>query len=250
MRAVVTHTPTNAEFFEVLASGHHGYPQPQDDYRKVYEDVCPRCGIHGRQIHPFRLKESGLAPHSAFLQLNWVFDAFFVQRQVAAALASAGTGGISFGPVLDHRNGSEINDRVQLLIPTIVACAETTRLFAMTCRPDNEEMIKLRARFPDWKSATDSANYPPETYCGRVKHHPPTSVGITAPVDVDLPDLFQTEEWFGSGAGAFRLTLASERFVEIVQQHSWRGIEFRRAEQGGLSERTCDPRPTGPPKSA
>jgi hypothetical protein len=243
----VTRLQKNAKFFEVLASGHHGYPQPQDDYlRTVYETACLRCGIHGRQIHPFRVRKSPLAPHSAFLQLNWVFDAFFVHPKVADILALAGITGIGFGPVVDHRTGREIDDRVQLLIETIVSCAETTRLFAMTCRPDNEEIIRLRGRFPTWKS--NFANYPPETYCGRLKHHRPTAVGISNLEDRDLPDVFQTEEWFGSGAGASRLTLASERLVEVVQQLGWRGVEFRSAEQGGYSERICEPRPVGPPK--
>ena len=244
----MTRTQTNAKFFQVLASGHHGYPQPQDDYRSaVYEDACPRCGIHGRQMHPFRFRKSLLAPHSAFFQLNWVFDAFFVHRNVADTLALAGITGIAFGPVVYHRNGGEINDRVQVLIETIVSCAETSRLFAMTCRPDNEETMRLRDKFPNWKS--NFAAYPPETYCGRLKHHPPTSVGIAALADRDVPDLFQTEEWFGSGALAFRSTLASERFVDIVQQQGWRGIEFRSAEQNGYSERTCEPRSVGPYKS-
>jgi hypothetical protein len=149
----VTRPQTTAEFFEVLASGHHGYPQPQDDYHKaVYENACPRCGIHGRQIHPFRFTKSLLAPHSAFLQLNWVFDAFFVHREVADTLILAGVTGITFRSVVNHRTGSEINDRVQMLIETIVSCGETTRLFAMTCRPDNEEVIGLRNKFPNWKS--------------------------------------------------------------------------------------------------
>lgn len=238
-------TQTNATFFEVLASGHHGYPQPQDNYRGVYADACLRCGMHGRQIHPFRFRKSGLAKHSAFLQLNWVFDAFFVHREVADTLALGRLTGIAFGPVLDHRTGGEISDRVQVLMDTTVACAETTRLFAMTCRPDNEEMIRLRDKFPNWKLGF--ASYPPGTYCGRTKHHRPTSVGITTLADRNVPDVFQTEEWFGSGAGAFRLTLASERFVEIVQQEGWRGIEFRRAEPGGFSERTSSS--AGSPKS-
>jgi hypothetical protein len=239
---------TDARYFEVLASGHHGYPQPQDNYRRVYADNCPRCGIHGRQIQPFRFSKAGLAPHSTFLQLNWVFDVFFVHRKVADTLALAGLTGISFGPVLDHRTGGEVSDRVQVLIGATVACAETTRLFAMTCRPDNEEMMQLRDKFPNSKSFF--VNFPPETYCGRLKHHPPTSVGIATLAERSVPDVFQTEEWFGSGASAFRLTLASERFVEIVQRHGWRGLEFRRAEQGGLSERICNSPSAGSPRPA
>lgn len=230
-------------FFEVLASGHHGYPQPEDDYRSVYENACPRCGIHGQQIRPFRIHKPGLAQHSAFLQLNWVFDAFFVHREVADTLSRASLTGIAFGPVVDHRSGDEVNDRVQLLIDTAVSCAETTRLFAMTCRPDNEETIRLRDTFPTWKA--NFVKFPPETFCGRTKHHRPSSVGIGT-LPGDIPDVFQTEEWFGSGALAFRLTVASERFAEFVQKQNWRGVEFRKIEQGGLSEPVLS---NGSPKS-
>jgi hypothetical protein len=54
----------------------------------------------------------------------------------------------------------------------------------------------------------------------------------------DAPDMFQTVEWFGSGAAAFRLTLASERFVKLVRERRWKGLVFDRVKQNGWSERT------------
>lgn len=218
----------------MLASGHHGYPEPEESfgYRRVYEDACPRCGIHGRQVHPFRIKQSGLAPRSAFLQLRWVFDAFFVHRNVADTILRSGLTGLEFGPVLNHRTGAEIDERVQLLIPAVVNCAETSQLFAITCRPDNEELVKLRTTFPQWRFEW---NFPAETYCGRKKTLSPTTLGINRLTE-DLSDLIQTEEWFGSGGLAFRATLASERFVALVRQQGWRGIVFHDAKEGSFSE--------------
>jgi hypothetical protein len=102
--------------FEVSAQGNHGYPQPEDGYRElVYSDFCPRCGIHGSQIAPFRLDRHQRGQHSTFLQLNWVFDAFFTHPDVAADLVNAGVTGITFRPVLDGRTGNESSDRVQLM---------------------------------------------------------------------------------------------------------------------------------------
>lgn len=218
-------------FFEVSAQGHHGYPQPQDSYGKlVYSSHCLRCGIHGEQIAPFRFKPQRAA-HLSFLQLNWVFDVFFVRPEIAADLKTSTITGISFGPALDHRGGRALSERVQLLIPTIVRCAETSRLPTVTCRPNNEE-----SEFENLGGG--EKRYGPSTpYCGRLKSYPPTSLAISLEGLGDLPDLFQTAEWFGSGGSAHRLTLASERFVALVRQHGWSGLEFDRVRDSGTSER-------------
>jgi hypothetical protein len=206
---------------QMLAQGHHGYPQPEDDYYKsVYPAFCERCGIHGRQSAPFRLRRSRRALHSDFVQLNWVFDAWFVHPEVATELGGSGISGISIGPVIDHRSGKELVDRRQLLIGAVVSCVDTSRLPVVTCRPDNEESA--------WKIVAGQTRYDPSTpYCGAVKHHVRSSVAIRSDVPGDVPDLFQTAEWFGSGGAAHRLTLCTERFAALVKSRGWRGLEFR-----------------------
>ena len=220
-------------FFEVNAQGHHGYPQPEDEYyRLVYSNFCPRCGISDQQIAPFRMKRSQRAQHSDFLQLNWVFDALFVTPGVAADLGISTLTGIAFGPVLDHRTGDKLGERVQLLIPTVIRCAQTSQLPTVTCRPNNEEAAVFKS------FTAGEKRYTPETpFCGRVKYYPPTSLAISLEGSGDTPDLFQTAEWFGSGGSARRLTLASERFVALVRQHGWRGLTFGRVREIGISER-------------
>jgi hypothetical protein len=186
-------------------------------------------------VAPFRLKPSNLAAHSSFLQLNWVFDAFFVRKEVALGMTEAGITGVSYGPALDHRTGDELVDRVQMCLGT-VSCAETSRLPHVTCRQNNEEYVTLMAKFPN--SVPASMSHPPETpFCGRVKHHQPTSFVIHPDAIENAPDLFQTEEWFGSGCEAHRLTLASERFIQLTRERGWRGLQFDRARQEGFSER-------------
>lgn len=218
--------------FQMLAQGQHGYPQPEDDYcSMIYQDYSLQCGIHGRQVAPFRSKRTQRASHSSFLQLNWVLDVFFVHPDVAADLTAAGISGISFGPTLDHLTGCESNDRVQLLTSVIISCAETSRLPSVTCRPENEE-----SGF-DKFSAGRKRYSPATSYCGSVKHHHPTSLAINSTALDDAPDLFQTAEWFGSGGSADRLTLCSERFVELVRQRNWRGLQFRQVQESGWSER-------------
>jgi hypothetical protein len=218
--------------FTMNARGHHGYPQPEDDYEKVvYSNHCSRCGVHGNQIAPFRLKRSQRAQHSDFLQLNWVFDVFFVLPEVAAGLEAATVTGYAFGPALDHRTGGDLGNRVQLIIPTIIRCAETSRLPAVTCRPNNEE-----SQFEHFGGGEKRYNVT-TPYCGQVKYHPPTSLAVNLEGQYDLPDVFQTAEWFGSGGSAHRETLVSERFVTLVRERNWRGLDFEKVQEIGVSRR-------------
>ena len=244
-----------AGWFQMSASSVRGYPQPEHQfgYRKiVYREVCFRCGMFERQIAPFRFKKSIDMP-SGFTQLGWVHDAFFVRPEILEEITKAGITGVSAGPAVYHSTGEECADRVQLLIPTVIACAETSRLPTVTCRPDNEEVVALREKFAKRKPLSERRALPPELeehlrkwkekfaaipYCGRVKYHPPTSLALIPGRLTDAPDLFQTAEWFGSGGSAFRLTLVSDRLANFVREHRWKGLEFYRADQDGWSERT------------
>lgn len=125
-----------------------GYPQPESvpAYRKeVYTEFCPRCGIYLPQKAPFRFEKSTKGPLKGFMNLNWVVDAFFVAREVAGEITRLGLTGVSFGPAVAGRDGEELVDRVQMLIPTTVACAEISKLPPVTCRSNNEEGVAIRA---------------------------------------------------------------------------------------------------------
>lgn len=70
-------------------------------------------------------------------------------------------------------------------------------------------------------------------YCGQVKCHAPTSLALNGnALPEDTPDLFRTAEWFVSGGNPFRLTIASERFVGLIRQRSWKGFVFHRVNHG------------------
>lgn len=246
---------TRAAWFQMSARSIRGYPQPERDFeylRIVYGEPCFHCGIFERQIAPFRLEKSASTP-SEFTQLNWVHDAFFVPPAILEEITQAGITGLSPWPAVYHRTGEECADRLQLLIPTVIACAEISRLPTVTCRADNEEVIALRAIFAKRKPLSRGQVFSPDTqehlrkrreriaaipYCGRIKYHPPASLALMPDRLTGAPDLFRTAEWFGSGRSAFRLTLASERFVNLVRERRWKGLEFRSASQGGWSERT------------
>jgi hypothetical protein len=204
------------------------------------------CGIFDRQIAPFRFKKSVNASLAGFAQLGWVPDAFFAPPAVLEEITKAGITGVSLGPAIYHRTGEERTDLAQLMISASIACVETSRLSTVTCRPANEEVITLRAMFAKQKPLPAKSALSPELqekirkerkriaaipYCGKVKHHVPTSLALILGKLKDAPDLFRTAEWFGSGGLAFRLTLASERFVNLVRERRWKGLLFHKTER-------------------
>lgn len=250
--------PTRAKWFQMWTRGSRGYPQPEHEFqyrRIVYAAPCFRCGIFERQIAPFRFKKSVTAP-TGFTALGWVPDALFAPPDIVEELIKAGIKGISPSPAVYHRTGLECSDRVQLLIPTIIDCAEISRLPTVTCRPDNEEIVAIRGTFTKYEASSGktSALSPglqekirkqrekiaAIPYCGKVKYHPPTSLALIQDRLKEAPDLFQTAEWFGSGGQAFRLTLASERFANFVRERGLRGLGFHSVNLSGWSERSFD----------
>ena len=246
---------TGERWFQMVARSHRGYPQPEKDFeylKLVYEEACLRCGIFRRQKAPFRFKKS-IGASAGFTQLTWVYDAFFAPPSVVEEIIKAGVTGLSPGPAVFHSSGKECPDRVQMLILTTIPCVETSLLPTVTCQPDNEEIRAIRALFAK-RSTKPQKSLSPELeelfrkqrekiaaipYCGRVKHHPPTSIAMTHDRLKGAPDLFRSEEWFGSGACAFRLTFVSERFVTLVRERRWKGLEFHAAAGSGFSERSA-----------
>jgi hypothetical protein len=228
-------------WFSIGARGNSGYPQPEKNFqylKMVYTGTCMRCGIFDRQIAPFRFKKSGRASPSGFTQLNWVHDAFFVPPSLAEEITKAGITGVSFRPAVFHRASVVCPDRMQMVVFSIISCVEISRLPTVTCRPENEEAVSLRAMFAKWDELHKQVRIAAIPYCGRVKFHPPTKLALIPDKLKDAPDLFQTAEWFGSGGNAFRLTLASERFVKLVRERRWKSLAFHSASQRGWSERT------------
>jgi len=215
--------------FAVIPRGHHGYPQPEDGYRSlVWRPICPNCGWHGEQVSPFEVRRGFGAAHSAFIQLNWVFDAWFVKAEVADALMTSGLTGFRPETVLDSKSRMPVESHRQLHIDVAMPCMDVSRLQAVTCRPNNEEStlpMPAGSRKPDQGD-----------WCGRVKHHPPTTVGLYRDLRNE-PDLLFADEWVGSGFNAFRVILASRRFVDFVRKQGWRGLAFRPAISGMPSER-------------
>src|SRR5262245_24513230 len=156
-------------WYVIGATSHFGYPQPEDDYRAATYDsagYCARCGIGTVQRRPFRFRSEPRARHSHFLQLNWIFDEFFVRPEVRVVFLQENIEGIGFTPAVRHRGGQALESIEQLTILTILQPGlETHGLEPVTCRPNNEEATS------ELHNSTSLADLP---YCGRVKYHWPS----------------------------------------------------------------------------
>jgi hypothetical protein len=254
------------KWFRLQSNGYQPDPQPQRDlrYKKLtFHDMCERCGIRSAQSTPFRFNKFRRNASVGFWQPACFYDVFIVPAKLGGEIEIAGITGVSIGPVLGHRSGVELPDYVQLHIARSFDCVEVSRLPTVTCRPNNEEVMAMRKKWPEmektieenkgkpsWWSGSDSSysDYRKEMdrlrakvavlpFCGRVKYHPPTYFAIIDSSLNDAPDLCQSTEWFGSGALAYRLTFASERFVALARERKWNGLIFSEVSQHGFSER-------------
>lgn len=215
-------------WYELYATGHFGYPQPENGYALAIYDAsyCDRCGIGGVQRIPFRFRSEPKSRHSQFIQLNWVFDELFVRPEVAAAVTEAGITGVTFGPVLHHKTGRALETIQQMMVSsTLPAALDFDSLQPVTCKPDNEEG-------PPWHGGGQPRYSPDYPQCGRVKYHRPQghALRFRRQAFAWAPDIVKSLEWFGSGGSASQAMLASERAVGIIEEHRWRGVKWCKVE--------------------
>jgi hypothetical protein len=77
-----------AAWLELQPEWHHGYPQPNEGefgYRRAtYDssDWCDECWMGLKQNAPFQMKGEPKWGRRGILQLNWVFDEYFVTPEV------------------------------------------------------------------------------------------------------------------------------------------------------------------------
>ncbi len=214
----------SAEWFEVSAKGHHGYPQPEDGYvSSTYdtENLCHRCGVGASQKSPFRLRSEPTMKRTKFLQLNWVFDEYFVLPQVVSGLADAGITGAEFLPPVLHKTGEPCRGVSQMRVKSVLPGG---------LMPPNLEQTVCVSTVGELGSAIGSNAKIADSseYCGRSKyqymHRGPFM--FKRQTFENAPDLVKSREWFGSGTAAHRLVLVSKRFRDLFVSKKWRGLEF------------------------
>lgn len=188
----------SARYLGIFASSHRGYPEPSQGMGYMEEtfdlsDHCSRCGIGCRQVRPFRAKKLPRLGNS-LMQLNWVFDEFFVSPEVWARIFEPR--GIGCQPVLlDGSEGKIHKSIVQLEI---------------------SEQIDLEL------SESDAVNCP---RCGRPKW-PVSLRGFLPKPGATRAAIFKSSQFFGNGADAFRFVLVSNSLYRVIKESCLRGLEF------------------------
>lgn len=204
---VVTTTFTAGELkkapsLRMAPSWHHGYPQPENDFGFLAEtydltDYCAECGVGKHQIAPFRMKGEPKWGKRHILQLNWVFDEFFVLPEVWERAFQPF--GIGCRPVVDFRSGQNLQTVVQI---------------------DNTAIATSKLRIAE--------NQPAEacTSCDRRKYLPISKGPFPSFVEEPTEPMLKTQEYFGSGASAWRAVIVSSALFQVVKEQKLNGVDF------------------------
>ena len=191
-----------ARYLEMMPAWHWGYPQPEGDFGYLsvtYDDSChcPHCNAGKRQKAPFRMsREPQWGGKRNILQLNWVFDEYFVKPGIWEKVFKPF--GIACRPVVRHRDGRELKGVVQLDI------SETA-----------DAPLKLKGY--------EREDCPVK---GHKRYHPVTR-GFFPPFrSPQKAPLLKSREHFGSGASSWRAVLVSAVLYRAMQRHKVRGVAF------------------------
>jgi hypothetical protein len=190
----------SARWLEMRTTWHHGYPQPGEGefgYRRATYDLvdwCQSCGSGMRQNAPFQLKDEPRWGNKGLLQVNWVFDEFFVKPEVWETVFRPH--GVARRPVIDTR-GNELVTVVQLVVEEAVPVAASGL-------PGN--------RCPR---------------CGQMIYLPVARGAFPALMEEPRDAIARTREYFGSGASASRPVLVNSSIAQALVQAKVRGVALR-----------------------
>ena len=180
-----------ADWLMLCPTWHHGYPQPrEDDFGYLQEtfdlsDYCPACGTGRRQSSPFMMKAEPKWGRREILQMNWVFDQFFVTPQLWARVFEPA--GIPCREVLDRRR----------------------RVLQTVVQLDIREEVGIAM-----------ADYAPTpcTQCARPKFLPHCRGFFPSPTDPPSAQAVRSRQVFGSGASAHNAVLVSRQLAAKLEK--------------------------------
>lgn len=191
----------NASYLNMVASWHHGFPMPDldDGYLECTYDtanMCRECGIGAFQKSPFRMRGEPKWGSRDILQLNWVFDAFFVTPNAYDDVFLPF--GIRCSNVLDYKSGHPLQSVVQIVI-------------------DDKA---------DGRLAMDDSCKHVCAKCGQSKFRPQDSGFFPRLSGGRSSCIFKTQEYFGSGRSAWNATIVSAKLYKAIAQSALKGVSF------------------------
>jgi len=204
-----------------------GYPKPDDDngYMELTYDLtqyCTTCGIGIIQKAPFRVKsEPGWGTRN-ILQLNWVFDEYFVRPEIWEAVFKPF--GIERYPVLHHRTGKELTTVVQLKI-----LGELPAPLQITGYP--YESLPASARISEILLSmlqVTGSPYQDCPVCHRRKFLPISCGRFPAMTLAPTGHAaVKSQEFFGSGSSANQKVFFSNALYRSCIEHQVKGVEYK-----------------------
>jgi rRNA maturation protein Nop10 len=190
----------SAKWLELMPDWHHGYPQPNEDvfgYREATYDVseyCPQCGTGLKQKAPFQMKAEPKWGRNGILQLNWIFDEYFVTPAIWAKVFEPH--GVGYRQVLSTK-GVELKTVMQLIVA--------------------EEIDVITEGLPIERCPS----------CGRVKYVPITRGRFPVLASEPAGHMAKTRQYFGSGASASKRVLISQDLAHALASENVRGASVR-----------------------
>jgi hypothetical protein len=171
----------------------NGYPRPESisGYLNATYNLdlfCENCGIGAVQDAPFRLARPPKWNNRLLFELGWVFDEIFARKTFYEEFLK-NEFALDSRPVVLHKNRSEIDDTVQLVIP--------------------KSQIAL--------TMTDT----PFTICEKChrKRYTPQVKGFLPSFESENPyPLVKSMEYFGSGGGANNRIFMSKYFYKKLKE--------------------------------
>lgn len=190
-----------ADYLGIVPAWHHGYPEPADSFEYIDRtfnqgNFCKDCGIGLVQVAPFRIKKPPVWGEKSILQLNWVFDQYFVRPDVWEAVFKPR--GIGCRPVLLNSTSVEVESIVQLDISDVAALDMTACNTKQKC-----------------------------ALCGREKYTPISRGFYPAPIPIADASMFRSSQYFGSGAVAHRVVLVSASMYRSMKAANIKGVDFK-----------------------
>lgn len=190
-----------AKLLKVTPDWHHGYPEPNnnDEYKEQTYDLrnaCPKCAIGKHQKAPFRMKSEPKWGKKQVLQLNWIFDEYFVIPEVYEIVFKPF--GIDYQEVLHPRTEKALKTVIQLRIDQVASCR-----------------LDLDGIEPQVCDECNKKKYLPHTR----GMFPRLSRQFDAPI-------FKVQEYFGSGASAWRPIIITSEVYRSISANKLKGITF------------------------
>ncbi len=194
----------SATWLELQPTWHYGYPLPDDDFgflSLTYDsnavNYCLKCRMGKIQNSPFRIKGEPKWGRNHILQLNWVFDEYFVRNDVYDSVFKPL--GIGCLPVLKYKSENELQTIVQLQI----------------------------AKTADSNLKIEGYSYEVCSVCNRKRYLPITRGYFPTFSNLQKETyIMKSREEFGSGARSSHAVIVSNKLYRVIVENKLKGVSF------------------------